>query len=225
MRETLANVPRFLTTVAVSKHRLFTWMRSPTLPDHQVFAFARPDDYFFGLLHSRIHEVWALKLGTRLETRPRYTPTTCFETFPLPWPPGHEPADDPRVKAIADAARELNRLREGWLNPPEWTREEILTFPGSAEGPWARFVAEHDARGIGTVRYPRLVPRDEASAKALKARTLTALYNQRPTWLANAHQALDAAVASAYAWPPDLPDEQILQRLLALNRERAGKSV
>ncbi|MGC8723509.1 MAG: type IIL restriction-modification enzyme MmeI [Acidobacteriota bacterium] len=225
MREALANVPRFLSTVAVSKHRLFTWMRSPTLPDHQVFAFAGSDDYLFALLHSRFHEAWALKLGTRLETRPRYTPTTCFETFPFPWPPGHEPAEDPRVRAIADAARELNRLREGWLNPPEWTREEILTFPGSAEGPWGRFVTEPDARGIGTVRYPRLVPRDEASAVALKARTLTGLYNQRPTWLANAHQTLDAAVAAAYAWPPDLPDEQILQRLLALNRERAGKSV
>jgi hypothetical protein len=51
-------------------------MRRPTLPDHQLFAFARDDDYFFGVLHSRPHELWALRLGTRLETRPRTPPAT-----------------------------------------------------------------------------------------------------------------------------------------------------
>src|SRR5215204_765626 len=82
MLSALSKLPRFLATPRVTKHRLFVWLQAPTLPDSQVFAFARDDDYFFGLLHSRVHEVWALKLGTRLETRPRYTPTTCFETFP-----------------------------------------------------------------------------------------------------------------------------------------------
>jgi hypothetical protein len=49
----------------------------------------------------------------------RYTPTTCFETFPLPWPPGTKPENDPLYLAIAEAARELNTYREGWLNPPQ----------------------------------------------------------------------------------------------------------
>ena len=53
-------------------------------------------------------------------------------------------------------------------------------------------------------------------------RTLTNLYNARPTWLYNAHRALDAAVADAYGWPADLADAEILERLLALNLERAG---
>lgn len=53
-------------------------------------------------------------------------------------------------------------------------------------------------------------------------RTLTNLYNARPTWLANAHARLDAAVFAAYGWPPDLPDEEILENLLALNLERPG---
>ena len=55
----------------------------------------------------------------------------------------------------------------------------------------------------------------------LKHRTLTKLYNERPAWLDLAHQKLDAAVSGAYGWPADLPDEQILERLLALNLERA----
>jgi len=56
----------------------------------------------------------------------------------------------------------------------------------------------------------------------LAKRTLTNLYNQRPTWLANAHADLDTAVFAAYGWPTDLPDAEILERLLALNAERAG---
>jgi hypothetical protein len=55
------------------------------LPDDGTHVFARADDYFFGLLHSRFHEIWSLKQGTRLETRPRHTPTTCFEAFPFPF--------------------------------------------------------------------------------------------------------------------------------------------
>ena len=83
--------------------------------------------------------------------------------------------------------------------------------------------SSYDAR-IGTVRYPRLVPADEDAARELKKRTLTNLYNERPTWLALAHRRLDEAVAAAYGWPADLSDEQILERLLALNLERAAQS-
>ncbi len=40
-----------------------------------------------------------------------------------------------------------------------------------------------------------------------------------------AHKTLDAAVAAAYRWTdhtPDMPDDDILRRLLAVNLERAG---
>lgn len=122
--------------------------------------------------------------------------------------------------AIAQAAKEPDTLRNTWLNPPEWTKQEILEFPGSTSGPWARYVADADERGIGTVRYPRLIARDEKCAAELKKRTLTNLYNQRPTWLDLAHQKLDAAVFAAYGWDPAMSDEQILAGLLALNLAR-----
>src|SRR4029077_15766878 len=76
---------------------------------------------------------------------------------------------------------------------------------------------EPDVRGIGAVRCPRLVPRNEDYAKLLAKRTLTNLYNERPTWLDLAHKKLDAAVSAASGWPADLPDEEILARLLKLN--------
>ena len=173
LREAIKSLPRVIVTPRVSKHRLFVWVENNTLPDSATIAIARDDDYTFGILHSRFHEVWALAMGTQLESRPRYTPTTCFETFPFPKP------EDAQREAIAKAAERLNELREGWLNPPGLSDAE------------------------------------------LKKRTLTNLYNQRPTWLANAHAALDAAVAAAYGWPADLADAEVLERLLALNLERS----
>ncbi len=126
----------------------------------------------------------------------------------------------------------MNELRERWLNPPEWTVENILEFPGSTGGAWQRYLDAKtvDAKtGVGTVRYPRLEPRDADCAAKLKKRTLTNLYNERPAWLDLAHKKLDAAVAAAYGWvragqaTVDLSDEQILEKLLALNLERAGE--
>jgi type II restriction/modification system DNA methylase subunit YeeA len=139
---------------------------------------------------------------------PRYTPSTSFETFSFPHPTPKQEA------AIAAAAEELNALRERWLNPPEWTVEKILEFPGSANGAWARYVVKPDKNGVGTVRYLRLEPRDADCAAKL---------NERPAWLDLAHKKLDAAVAAAYGFPADLTDEQILEKLLALNLARAAE--
>jgi hypothetical protein len=222
MRTKIEPLDRVLATITVSKHRLFVWMSPATLPDHQLVAFARSNDYFFGVLHSRVHEVWARAQGTQVREREsgfRYTPTTCFETFPFP-----EPFAALR-HTIAEAAKELDRLRNNWLNPPEWTRTEVLEFPGAVDGPWKRCVQDVDpARGIGTVRYPRTVPKNAECAAKLKARTLTNLYNERPAWLGAAHAKLDEAVFAAYGWPANLTDDDILARLLELNLSRAGAS-
>ena len=169
---------------------------------------ARDDDTTFGILHSRFHEAWSLGLCTWLGVGndPRYTPSTTFETFPFPEGltpniPAVDYAKDGRAKTIAAAAKRLNELRENWLNPPDLVRRVPEVVPG----------------------YPdRVLPVDDKAAAILKKRTLTNLYNERPTWLANAHRDLDAAVA-AYGWPADLTDDQILERLFKLNQERAAK--
>jgi type II restriction/modification system DNA methylase subunit YeeA len=206
MWSALAKVSRFLTTTTVSKHRVFGWFTAPTCPDHQLIVLARDDDTFFGILQSHLHEIWSLLLGTSLEDRPRYTPTTTFETFPFPEGltpnlPADSYKNDPRARAIADAAKDLNAKREAWLNPPDLVDRVPEVVPG----------------------YPdMLIPKSDAAAAELRRRTLTNLYNARPTWLDMAHKKLDAAVADAYGWPSDLSDEEILKRLFDLNQERSN---
>ena len=143
------------------------------------------------------------------EDRPRYTPSTTFETFPFPEGltpniPAADYAVDPRAQAVAGAARELDEKREAWLNPPDL----VDRVPEVVAG------------------YPdRLIPKDEAAAKELKKRTLTNLYNARPAWLAGLHDRLDASVAAAYGWEAEwqagMDDDAILAKLFALNQERA----
>ena len=193
---------RYISTPTVAKHRLFVWLDARICPDHQLIVIARDDDTTFGILHSRFHELWSLRLGSSLEDRPRYTPSTTFETFPFPRGltpevPAAEFAADPRAIAIADAARRLVELRDRWLNPPEWVKWVDEPVPG----------------------YPaRAVAVDEEACEALKKRTLTNLYNGRPQWLSDAHAALDAAVAAAYSWPADISEEDVLGELLRLNQ-------
>ena len=253
MRAALRPLDRYICTPRVSKFRVFVWLGSEVLADSATVVFARRDDCFFGLLHSRLHEVWARALGTQLrevESGFRYTPRTCFETFPFPEPTPEQTA------AIAAAAKELDELRNRWLNPPEWTRTEVLEFPGSTDGPWSRYIdpatvrpvaggkgphpdalpeghrpsppaplpeGEGTTAGVGTVRWPRLVAKDPDCAESLKKRTLTSLYNQRPAWLDLAHRKLDEAVFAAYAWDPQIGDDGLLERLLRLNLERSGE--
>ena len=207
MWRALDGLSRYIATPTVAKHRLFAWLDARICPDHQLIVIAREDDVTFGILHSRFHEAWSLRLGTSLEDRPRYTPTTTFETFPFPEGlspdvPASDYAGDPQATAIAEAARRLVSLRDRWLNPPElveWVDEPVSGYP------------------------KRPVPHDEEAEKALKKRTLTNLYNARPQWLEDAHAALDTAVAVAYGWPVDISDDAALRALLTFNLENGSQ--
>lgn len=210
MRAALAPLSRYIVTPEVSKHRVFAFLPAAVIPDKNLIVIARDDDCTLGILHSRFHEAWALRLCTFLGVGndPRYTPSTTFETFPFPsgmMPniPAATPETSPEARAIGAAAAELDRLRNAWLNPADLVRMEPEVVPG----------------------YPdRVLPRNEVAAAMLAKRTLTNLYNARPAWLANAHAELDRAVAAAYGWPGDISTDEALERLLALNLKRAAKA-
>ncbi|MGH6946915.1 MAG: class I SAM-dependent DNA methyltransferase, partial [Kiloniellales bacterium] len=152
----LSGVARYIATPTVAKHRLFVWLDRAVCPDHQLIVVARDDDATFGILHSRLHELWALRLGTWLGVGndPRYTPSTTFEMFPFPNgltpDTSAEDVDEPRAQRIAAAARRLNELRENWLNPPDLVVRVPEVVPGFPD---------------------RILPRDEEAASQGRPRT------------------------------------------------------
>jgi hypothetical protein len=218
MWEQASKKRRVIFSPRVSKHRLFVWVESGVLPDSRLVTIIREDETAFGILHSSFHEHWSLKTGGwhGIGNDPQYTPTVSFETFPFPEGltpniPAADYAADPRAIRIAAAAQRLDELRRNWLYPADlgdWTPEIIPTA----------------APGEAPRKYPdRFIPKTVEAQATLKTRTLTNLYNQRPQWLADAHATLDRAVASAYGWPEDINTDQALEKLLALNLERAGQ--
>ncbi len=188
MRAAIKPLIRYIATPITSKHRFYVWLEASVIPDATVVAIARDDDYAFGVLHSRIHEIWALAQGTRLaDGSRRYPHSQCLNTFPFPWPlnTAESILGESQIAhrtAIAAAAKTLDERREAWLNPA----------------------------GVNPT--------------ILQDRTMTSLYNRRPDWLDDAHEALDHAVFAAYGWSADMSDDDILTQLLKLNGERAAAS-
>ena len=149
-------------------------MDTAIIPDHKLHVFARDDDYFFGVLHSIVHEVWSLGVGSWLGAGndPSYSSSRTFETFPFPWPPGTEPTDDPRVQAIAAAAAELVAQRDAWLNPPDLPDKELqkrtLTNLYNARPDW--LAAAHrrlDAAVFAAYGWPEDLADEEILARLL----------------------------------------------------------
>lgn len=204
MRSLIERLPRYIVTPETAQHRLFVWLSFPVLPDKNLIVIPRDDDLMFGLLHNRFHEAWALRKGSDLEDRPRYTHTTTFATFPFP--AGMTPdlgvataRSHPAAPTIEAAARRLDELRLAWLYPANLVKTEPEIEQGFPD---------------------RTVPLDDAKARQLAKRTLTSLYNEKPEWLIEAHSTLDTAVASAYGWPADISTNDALSELLQLNLAR-----
>ena len=211
MRKGLKGLQRCIATSRVSKHRLFVWMDTAVLPDSRLYVVAREDDATFGILHSRIHEIWALANASMhgVGNDPTYSAGTCFEAFPFPAGmtldrTAADPSSDERVQRIAVAAKLLDQARAAWLNPPDLVdvvTEVVEGFPD------------------------RHVPKNADAASTLKKRTLTLLYNAKPAWLQQLHRDLDEAVAAAYGWEWPLQDDEVLKRLFALNQERSVRDI
>ncbi len=222
MRHALAGKTRFVVTPGVAKHRIFVWQSIDVLCNQGTVIFAREDDYFFGVLHSRVHETWSLHKGTSLEDRPRYTSTTAFETFAFPWRLGNEPseAENEDVAEIAESARELVAFRQAWLHPPipesgidvaykrRIKRRTLTNMYNALEHYRAALADGTRYNAAFKLGWKKIVNCDFTLAQAQT--------------LHDIHTELDKAVLRAYGWSATLEDEEILENLLALNIERAS---
>ena len=181
MRRVLEGLTRYIATPMVSSYRTFDYLPASMLPDQKLVVFGRDDDAFLGILQSRLHYLWTVAtcswIGAGNDVT--YSNTAVFETFPFP--SGLTPAvpvegwnTDARAGEISKAAINLKTLRDNWLYPAALIKRE----PEAASG------------------YPdRLLPIDTKASEEMERRTLGALYADPPTWLKNAHRALDEAVA------------------------------
>ena len=196
MRLGRRGLTRIIVTVETAKHRTFQLLPSETLPDNKLVCIALDDGYFLGVLSSRFHVPWAIESGGRLGMGddPVYVKSRCFDPYPFP-------ADVPeplkaRIRAEAEA---LDALRKQVL-----AAHDDLTLTGLYN------VLEALRANEGKGRPLTEKERD------IHDRGLVTLIRQH-------HDAIDAAVAEAYGWPADLSDEDILTRLVALNKTRAAE--
>lgn len=174
MRRAFEGLQRYICTPRVAKHRLFVWLPVETVPDSAVIAIARDDDFTFGVLHSRLHEVWALRQGTALGVGddPRYTPSTCFDTFPFP--------DDVSAEQVGEVVKWavfVVRLREALLSASAgatltgiYNDVELLRATPDATHPVHSLVAAHhklDAAVAAAYGWSWPLSDDEILAKLL----------------------------------------------------------
>jgi len=218
MREAIDSLKRFIVTPLTSKYRLYIWVTHPTLPDQANYVFARDDDYFFGILQSYLHELWVRRKGTQLReaaSGSRYSPTETFMTFPFPWPLGKEPKeyDDSCVKKVAELSRRLDTFRNNLLNPDELTKSNVGEITLGKRTLTYLYNALEHYRGFFKGKSHNTKEWELFSKKVIRLDEIEELDQ--------IHNELNHAVFDCYGWGYFLTDEEILDRLLILNQERA----
>ncbi|MCL1889781.1 MAG: hypothetical protein FWF99_04680 [Desulfovibrionaceae bacterium] len=190
-RPALAGLKQYIVTPMVAKHRIFTFLDIAILPDQKLVAFASGDAYHLGILSSKIHILWTLTVCSYIGVGNDPTYNKTICFDPFPFPAA-TPEQQSRIRDLGEKLDSHRKARQV-LHPD-------LTMTGMYNV-------------LEALRQGRELT---AKEKAVHEQGLV-------TVLRELHDELDAAVAEAYGWPPDpadLPDEEILARLVALNAER-----
>ncbi len=212
LRKALYGLPRYIATVETAKHRTFQFLDATILPDNKLVSIASDDAFVLGVLSSRLHGAWALAAGGWLGVGndPVYVKTRCFEAFPFP------DATDEQRQTIRTIAEQLDshRKRQQALHPDLtltgiYNVLEKLRSPLPSPPPLVEGVKKPPPSG-GRLEGGALTPKE----KTIHEQGLVSVLRQL-------HDELDAAVAAAYGWPVDLPEVEVLERLVTLNAQRA----
>ncbi|WP_342633269.1 type IIL restriction-modification enzyme MmeI [Phyllobacterium leguminum] len=192
LRPAIAGLSNFIITVDTAKHRIFQLMPSSVVCVDKIVIVASESLLILGVLSSRIHALWSLRAGGWLGVGNDSVYTKTRTFDPFPFPD----ATDAQKAAIGAIAEELDAHRK-------------------------RVLAEHPHLTL-TGLY-NVLERLKAGAKpdnlTIKERRI--FDDGLVLILKELHEKLDSAVAEAYNLPVDLPEEEVLTRLVALNKERA----
>ncbi|MEO3997586.1 DNA methyltransferase [Mesorhizobium sp. CAU 1732] len=205
LRPALGELSRFIATVDTARHRIFQFVPSSFVLDDKSVIVADADALTLAITSSRIHTTWAIHAGGWLGqgNDAVYTKSRCFDPFPFP-----DPSENLRQQLRA-AGEELDALRKKVLaEHPDLTLTGLYNVLEKlrAVAPSTASRSPSPIDGGGST----LTDKDED----VKARGLVLI-------LRELHETIDRLTAQAYGWPVELPDDQILERLVALNAERA----
>lgn len=191
LREFLAGLPRFIVTVQTAKHRIFQFLDASLMPDQKLMVFGSSDAFDLGVLSSRFHTVWTLRTcGWQGVGNDPVYVKT--RTFdPFPFPA----ADDFQKQRIRATAEELDTHRK-------------------------RVLADHPHLTLTRLYNVLEKLRADVEPDTLEAAERRIFDDGLVLILQELHDKLDVAVAEAYGWPTDLSVDEILVRLVALNKER-----
>ncbi|WQH01355.1 type IIL restriction-modification enzyme MmeI [Rhodopseudomonas palustris] len=246
MRPALMGLTRFIATVDTARHRVFQFLSSDIICDDKNVVVASDDGFTLGVLSSLLHVKWSLFVGAKLEDRPVYPKSQCFDPFPFP---DANPIQKQTIRVIAEEldAHRKRVLAEhphltltGLYNVLERIRAGAAphtqpSSPGSSRGSTpSRRVGKKDVDGrvkpghdgerdaLGHNRDDG-APGPDGESNVLTADEQRIFDDGLVLILKELHDRLDVAVAEAYGWPADLSDDEILARLVALNKERAAE--
>jgi hypothetical protein len=194
LRKAIAGLARYVATPYTAVHRPFIFLDSKVVPDAMIYVIASDDALTLAILSSSIHKIWCKYAGGTLQDRPRYNSDRTFLPFPFPETNSGSVASDLRA-----SAEKLDTLRKEVLSKnPDLTMTKIYNVLESVR------LAESNGSTLA------------AADRDIAVRGCISLIRKY-------HDAIDTAVAEAYGWPANLSDEDILTRLVALNKTRAAE--
>ena len=207
IRNAIRNLERYIATPETSKHRVFLFLAKSIKPEHKLVVIGSSEAFILGILSSSIHNTWALESGEKRGVTPVYPKTKCFDPFPFP-----DPTPEQKQK-IRELGERLDAHRK-------------------------RVQADHpDVTITGMYNLLEKLRNGEPFTDEDREYNNKALVST----LKQIHDQLDVAVLEAYGWEDLIPllndspqssstategeskslDDIILERLVALNAERA----
>ncbi len=224
MRPTLKGISRYVATCQTAKHRIFTFLRTEFLPDQKIVMIALEDAFALGVLSSQIHGVWSDRTGSALVDRPVYNPGPCFYPFPFPDCTAKQKSRIRKIAEELDAHRKRQQAKFPDLTLTDMYN--VLEKLRAAERPTSGADALVGSSNGEKASARAQEPPTRASAPLIHSAAFSPKDKQihdhgLVSILKQLHDDLDAAVFDAYGWPQDLTDDQLLEKLVALNHQRA----
>ncbi|PPQ44116.1 class I SAM-dependent DNA methyltransferase [Rhodopseudomonas palustris] len=238
-RDAIKGKRRYIATARTAKHRIFTFLSENVISESKIVLVAENDAWILGVLTSRQHVLFAIRTGGWLGVGndATYNHTDCFDKFPFP---DANPIQKQTIRVIAEEldAHRKRVLAEhphltltGLYNVLERIKAGAVpaaqpSSPGSSRGSTpSRRVAKKDVDGRVKSGNDggRSSEVDDEQSNVLTPDEQRIFDDGLVLILKELHDKLDVAVAEAYGWPADLSDDEILARLVALNKERAAE--